>query len=264
MTNGILNQIIAEKKKEVAAAKQQVPLNRLIEMLMDLPPKRPFFDRLQDGDRNAINIIAEIKRASPSAGPIRPKLDAAEWAIKYESGGATALSVLTDRQFFNGNPSDINAAKNATNLPLLRKDFIVSSYQIYESAILGADAILLIVRVLSESHLRAYLQLADAIGLDALVEIHTTEDLAKAKRAGARLIGINNRDLTSFHTDTHRAVELVNQLSPNQVPVAASGIQSRMHILAGIDAGIRNFLIGEHLVRSDDPVKCLKALKGIT
>jgi len=257
----ILDTIAEAKKEEVAIARRKRPLNDLIRQVGNRPPQRPFFGRLQKNDGTP-HIIAEIKRASPSAGIIRGNLDAADQASRYEAGGAAAVSVLTDHRFFQGNPADLTAARTACALPILRKDFIISAYQVYESAVLGADAILLIVRMLSERQLADYLHLARSVGMDALVEIHTEADLLIARRSGARLIGINNRDLATFQTDTKRAIDLVRRLSPNQLPVAASGIHGRNGIEAGLKAGIHHFLIGEHLVRSTDPAACLQDLRG--
>ncbi len=262
MGHTILDTIAAAKKEEVAVAALQRPLQELVRRAAKAPPPRPFFQRLRHHGAGQVNIIAEIKRTSPSAGIIRQDLNAAQQAARYEAGGAAAVSVLTDRRFFKGDPADLAAAKNACALPVLRKDFILSAYQVYESVVYGADAILLIVRMLSQRQLTDYLQLAESLGLDTLVEIHRKADLDTACRAGARLIGINNRDLSTFQTDTKRAVDLVRRLSTDQVPVAASGIHGRDDIEAGLKAGIHNFLIGEHLVRSEDPVACLKELRG--
>lgn len=262
MTTTILEQIATAKREAVAAAKKNRPLAQLQQMVDPASSRRSLIKRLKNGSPSNTNIIAEIKRASPSAGPLRPELDASEWAAHYESGGAAAISVLTDQHYFNGSPDDVAAVKKVSALPVLRKDFIVSSYQIYESAVMGADAVLLIVRILSLSQIKEYLDLSRSLDLDALVEIHTIDDLEIAKRANACLIGINNRDLASFHTDTQRAVSLVKRLTPDQIPVAASGIQNREHVLAAMEAGIYNFLIGETLVRSNDPAKHLQTLRG--
>jgi indole-3-glycerol phosphate synthase len=262
MRPNILDTIAAAKKDEIAVAKRKRPLNRLIRQAEKMPPTRPFTDRLNHCGNGRVRIIAEIKRASPSAGIIRENLDAATQAAQYAAGGAAAVSVLTDHRFFRGDPADMAAAKAACPLPILRKDFIISTYQVYESRVDGADAILLIVRMLPERQLTGLLQLAGTIGLDALVEIHTQADLDIARRSGARLIGINNRDLSSFQTDTRRAVDLIHHLVPGQIPVAASGIHGRDDIEAGLKAGIHNFLIGEHLVRSEDPAARLRKLRG--
>jgi indole-3-glycerol phosphate synthase len=209
-----------------------------------------------------INIIAEIKRASPSKGPIRPDLRIDSQAKAYENGGAAAISILTDRRYFQGNPKDFEQVRTVTDLPILRKDFVISSYQLYESVVMGADAVLLIVRALPEELLKECLGLCREIALDALVEIHTEPELEKATRAGARLIGINNRDLASFQTDLQNSVRLVGKLVPGQVAVAESGIGSRGDVEKLTAAGIWNFLIGESLVRAAEPERLLRQLLG--
>jgi indole-3-glycerol phosphate synthase len=221
---------------------------------------RPFFKRLERPGPGGANIIAEIKRASPSKGPIRPDLNAADYARAYEKGGAACLSVLTDRDHFMGTEEDLIQARMATTLPVLRKDFTISSYQIYESAAIGADAVLLIVRILSRNQLRSYLTLCGELQLDALVEVHTLQDVETALWAEAKLIGINNRNLNTFETNTETAVQVAEQLSKDQIPVAASGIKTREDISRARKAGIHNFLIGESLVRATDPAAFLYAL----
>lgn len=260
----ILDQIVAQKKEIVASAQKESPLSLLTQRICQRSDRRGFLARLQQPGPSGVNIIAEIKRASPSKGPICPTLNAAEIARAYEAGGAACLSVLTDTPFFMGRHQDLIDARAACSLPVLRKEFIVSSYQIYESAAMGADAVLLIVRILSEDQLLSYLSLCDELNLDALVEIHTEADLAIAGKSGARLIGINNRNLGSFHTDTGTARRMADQLQKGQIPVAASGIKTRQDITETLHSGIWNFLIGETLVRSADPCRCLKALQGMT
>ncbi|MBS3779707.1 MAG: indole-3-glycerol-phosphate synthase, partial [Desulfovermiculus sp.] len=192
-------------------------------------------------------------RASPSKGDICRDLDPAALARSYERGGAAALSVLTDEAFFKGGPADLQAARNACSLPVLRKDFIISEYQIYESAAWGADAVLLIVRILSANQLAEFLALSAELGLDALVEVHTASEVDSAIKASANLIGINNRNLASFDTDLQTAVSLIGKLEPHQMAVAASGISSRQDIEQNLKAGISRFLIGESLVRAENP-----------
>ena len=255
----ILNTIIEHKKSEVAAAKMWLPMERLRPMAQRDRKRRPFKQNLC---RPGVNIIAEIKRASPSKGTIRADLDPARYAAAYEGGGAAALSVLTDQAFFRGSIKDLQTARGATVLPVLRKDFTIDPYQIYESAAMGADAVLLIVRILSKEQLSQYLALSRELGLDALVEINSEEDLEAAAEAGADLIGINNRNLQSFDTDIGTAARLARLLSPDQVPVAASGISSREDIEKTLETGIHNFLIGESLVRAEDPVQFLQTLLG--
>jgi indole-3-glycerol phosphate synthase len=256
----ILDKIVEQKKEMVAAARAKTPQALLEKRCQNRLDHRPFFKRLQTPGPGGANIIAEIKRASPSKGPIRPALNAADYARSYERGGAVCLSVLTDKDYFMGTDEDLIQARMASTLPVLRKDFTISSYQLYESAAMGADAVLLIVRILSRDQLRSYLALCDELQLAALVEVHTEKDVERAIWADAKLVGINNRNLNSFETNTGTAIHLVRQLSKHQLAVAASGIKTRQDINKAREAGIHNFLIGESLVRADDPTLFLRSL----
>jgi indole-3-glycerol phosphate synthase len=222
--------------------------------------RRPFIKPMENIEADTIHIIAEIKRASPSKGLIKPDLVVSDYAASYERGGASAISVLTEDHWFKGSIKDLTDAREATTLPVLRKDFTISTYQIFESAVIGADAILLIVRILSETQLKDYLDLCAELNLDALVEIHSSDDIQKMKSTGARLIGINNRNLKSFDTDIETAIDLVAGLAPGQIPVAASGIQTKDDIEKTRAAGISHFLIGESIVRSTDPAGFIQSL----
>jgi indole-3-glycerol phosphate synthase len=258
----ILQQIVTHKKSEIAEAKKRLPENKLREQVLVRRERRPFFRCLEMHQTAGINIIAEIKRASPSKGMIRANLDVAKYSSDYELGGARALSVLTDSRFFKGSVKDLIKARKNTSLPVLRKDFIISSYQIYESLALGADAVLLIVRILSSQQLKDYLHLCAKIGMDVLVETYSKEEIETATMAGARLIGINNRNLSSFETDVQNAVRLASRLTPDQIAVAESGMKSREDIEKLMDAGIFNFLIGESLVRAPDTQAFMRTLLG--
>ncbi len=262
MTSHILDAIIAQKHIEIAELLQKTPEKELIAQAKRPGEHRPFLEKLSRPGQTGVNIIAEIKRASPSKGMLRSDLDPAALARSYESGGAACLSVLTDRQFFQGSPQDLPAARAATQLPVLRKDFLISAPQIYESCILGADAVLLIARILSENQLGELLDLCQMLGMDALVEVHSEPDVASAIRSGAKLIGINNRNLQTFHTDIATSAKLISLLAPGQIPVAASGIQNRQDIERLLNSGIFNFLIGESLVKADHPEAFLRALMG--
>jgi indole-3-glycerol phosphate synthase len=257
----ILTRIVEHKHEEVAQARKHVPENRLWEMAeQGQGERRGFFNRLEKPGPSGTNIIAEIKRASPSKGPICPDLDPGAYASEYEKGGAAALSVLTDKDFFQGSFDDLKAARSAVSLPVLRKDFIILPYQIYESAVLGADAILLIVRILDLEQLQDYLDLAASLNLDVLTEVHSAAELETSIRAGARLVGINNRNLSSFETNIQRAASLAALFGPDQIPVAESGIKNRDDIEALKDAGFHNFLIGESIVRAPDPAGFIRSL----
>jgi indole-3-glycerol phosphate synthase len=260
MADDILNQIVIHKKQEIKAAKRLRPEASLRSELTPIKSRRSFYDRLATSNPRGINIIAEIKRASPSRGLIRPNLNPALYAREYESGGAAALSVLTDQDFFKGSVDDLKAARRAASLPVLRKDFIISAYQIYETAVIGADAVLLIAAILSQQQLQDYLALCRELGLDALAEIHDENEHQKVTRAGARLVGVNNRNLKTFHTDIGTSISMAARLAKDQVGVAESGIRTPADIDAVRQAGIYNFLIGESLVRADSPRLFLQLL----
>lgn len=258
----ILARIVAHKKQRIAAAKRRRPLSAVRRAAEAPRKRRPFAAVLARPGVDGANIIAEIKRASPSKGVIRADLSAAAGAADYAAGGAAALSVLTDQRFFQGSMDDLVQARQSTSLPVLRKDFLISQYQLYQSAAAGADAVLLIVRILSLQQLKDYLSICSALSLDALVEVYSPDDLEIAQTAGAALIGINNRNLRSFDTDLKNAAQIADRLESWQVAVAASGISRRNDIENTLSAGIWNFLIGESLVRSNDPRAQLRRLLG--
>lgn len=260
MGNDFLKIILKDKRVEVEYLKKRVPEKELMDKAMLIQHRHSFFQKIKAPGPSGINIIAEIKRASPSKGVILNNLDPALYALAYENGGAAAISVLTDKIHFNGSADDLKKVKEVSSLPVLRKDFLISSYQIYESLVMGADAVLLIVRILSKNQIKDYLNLCDELKIDALVEIYSEDDLEIASEAGAKLIGINNRNLSSFETNIENAIRLASLLSPNQIPVAASGIQNREDIVKIKSYGIRNFLVGESLVRAKNPLNFLKLL----
>ena len=256
----ILTRIVARKKEEIETARRRKPMDRVREEAAHRGHGRPFYDTLKAPGRHGANIIAEIKRASPSKGPLCIDLDPVSLARAYAAGGAAALSVLTDRDFFQGRPEDLIAARKAVDLPVLRKDFLICDYQLYESCAMGADAVLLICRILSPSQLADLLALSLALGMDALVEIHTAGDLEMALASDARLIGINNRNLATFDTDIGTAMAMAKRLSPGQIPVAASGIATREDVQANLAQGVFNLLVGESLVRAANPTARLASL----
>jgi indole-3-glycerol phosphate synthase len=260
MGKDFLNTIVQAKKEEISTARRKVSETLLRENANRAVTRRPFFKSLATPGPRGINIIAEVKRASPSKGAIRLDLNPATCTLAYEKGGACAISVLTDEAFFKGSLEDLKTARENTSLPVLRKEFIISSYQIYESAAAQADAVLLIVRILEKQQLKDYLDLCTELGMDALVEIHSEEEIENTTFAGAKLIGINNRDLSSFDTHIGRATAIASLLEPGQVPVAASGMKTREDIQHTKEAGIFNFLIGESLVRADDTQGFLASL----
>ena len=213
--------------------------------------------RVQQGETA---VIAEIKRASPSKGVIRKNFNPAQLAQQYEQGGATCLSVLTDVDFFQGSNAFLGEARDACGLPVLRKDFIVDPYQIYEARTIGADCILLIVAALDELQLVDYSNLAQDLGMDVLIEVHDMDELEKALQTDAQLIGINNRNLRTFEVTTQTSIDLKAQIPDDRIAVSESGISSAADIRLLKEHGIRSFLIGEHFMRESDPGRALKSL----
>ncbi len=257
----ILDEIVASKKEEVAHLEQRVPVAQLQAYIATTAWRgRGFYDRMHQPGPGGANIIAEVKRASPSKGDICADLQAASCAKAYASGGAAAISVLTDAPYFKGSLADLRQVRAAVTLPILRKEFIICDYQVYESRAAGADAILLIARILSSQQLKDLLALAHELDMDALVEIHSEKDYHAAHLAGARLIGINNRNLATFDTDIQTALHLTQLLQPQEVPVAASGINNREDIEKNLQSGIFNFLVGESIVRSDNRPEFIRRL----
>lgn len=240
-----LEEILELKKKRVEAAKLQSPIQTI-------ETKRPLhLLRSNLADPNKIHIIAEIKRASPSKGIINDKIDVTEVAQMYQCGGATAISVLTEEDKFCGSLDDLKLARSVVEIPILRKDFVYDEFQIYEAKAVGADVILLIVAMLDDDKLLQLRQLAeDELGLDALVEVHTREELDRAIKIGATLIGVNNRDLHSFKVSLDVSRELIKFAPKDTLMIAESGLVSREDILELKDLGYRGFLIGETLMRS--------------
>lgn len=241
----ILDTIVARKKQEVAALKQQ----GLPEKQTNIAPPRGFIRALlaQPG----VAIIAEIKKASPSKGVIRPDFDPLRIARSYSEGGAQALSILTDVDFFQGSASYIPLVRAAVELPVLRKDFVIDPIQIMEAALLGADAVLLIAAILELEQLRDFQALAQSLGMDVLVEVHDEKELQSALEANSKLIGINNRNLQDFTVDLETTFRL-KSLVPAEIPVVSeSGIKSAADMRRLREAGVNATLIGESLMRSD-------------
>jgi len=262
MTTDILSKIVKQKEQEISKARCILSEKKLAALAADRSDFRPFFDVLKEPDAGGVNLIAEVKRASPSKGDICADLNAPIAAAAFEKGGASAVSVLTDFCFFKGSLEDLKAARAACSLPVMRKEFIVSRYQVYEACVAGADAILLIARILTPDKLAQLYDLCRKLRMDALVEIHTFEEARWVADSDVRLIGINNRNLSTFETDIDIAMELASQLAPGQVPVAASGISRPEDIRKNLDAGIFNFLVGESIVRSGNSVQFIQALRA--
>ena len=260
----ILETIVAHKLIEVAARKAALPLAQLLAQLAEAPRPRDFLAALLSPVRPVPRVIAEIKRRSPSKGELRPGLDPVELAHTYEQNGASAISVLTDGHFFGGSLDDLRRVRAATTLPLLRKDFVIEPYQIYEARVAGADAILLIAAILAPEQIADYSHLAADLGMAALVEVHNRAELTSALAANANLIGINNRDLHTFNVtlDTTRALR---PLIPSGVAVVSeSGIYTQADRDSLRDMGIDALLVGESLLVSDDIARATRLICGIS
>ncbi len=235
------------------------PLGDLVELADRTAPPRDFAGALRGG---GLSCIAEIKRRSPSRGDLSPDLQPDEVAKEYLAGGAACLSVLTDAEFFGGSPADLAAAREASGLPVLRKDFTVQEADVAEARLMGADAVLLIVAVLDDPVLRACAALAEDLGLAALVEVHDEGELDRALAAGSRLVGVNQRDLRTFEVDHDRACAMAARIPAGVVAVAESGIRDGGDARRLADAGYDAVLVGETLVRSGDRVARLHELVG--
>ena len=252
----ILARIVARKREELLAA-QQTPASLRQAGEAGRTGRRDFAAALR---KQRPAVISEIKKASPSRGILMQDFRPAALAIQYEQGGAAALSVLTDRDFFQGSLLDLGAARAATQLPVVRKDFTVSEYQILEAAAHGADAILLIVAILDESRLRAFRELASELGMAALVEVHDAVELATAVASGAAIIGVNNRDLRTFQVSLETSLSLAADMPAGVTKVSESGIFSAADVHRLMAAGFDAFLVGEHLVKSASPTIALRDL----
>ncbi len=260
MTGTILDKIIAAKRVRIEEAKRSTSLEKL-RMLTDTR-QNVASGRFQNAltDTARLNVIAEFKRASPSKGVIRDDRDPVQTALAYKAGGAAAISVLTEEDFFRGSLDDLCAVRSAVEIPVLRKDFLFDAYQIYESALIGADAILLIVAALSQSELEDLHSLAVSVGLAVLVEVHDKEELRRAAEIDAKLIGVNNRNLKTFEVTIDVSRELIGEKPERALMIAESGLRSRSELQELSNLGFSGFLIGETLMRSGDPERELRNL----
>ncbi len=259
-TGTILDRIVADKRVEIATAREQISLRELEAQVAAAPPPRDFFAALS-GD-GPIRLIAEIKKASPSKGVIRPNFNPTEIARIYADHGAACLSVLTDRPYFQGSLEYLRQVRQAVDLPLLRKDFILDPYQLWEARAAGADAVLLIAECLDDCQLRSLHNQALELELCPLVELYEPENLPRVLEAGARLIGVNNRNLRTFEVDFDHVLRLRQQLPPECLVVAESGISTRADVERLEAAGIDAMLVGESLMRQDDLGEAVDRLLG--
>ncbi len=262
-TPDVLRRILRRKAEEVVERAEARPLRELSAAAADLPPARGFEDALaRRVARGEAGVIAELKRGSPSRGVIRADYDPAALAVDYQRHGAACLSVLTDRDFFQGDDSHLQAVREAVDLPVLRKDFTVDAYQVYEARTLGADCILLIAAALGDAQLDELHALAVELGMDALIEVHDAEELARARRLGPALVGVNNRDLRTFVTDLATSEALAEAIPEGALAVSESGIHSSDDVARLRAAGIHAFLVGEALMAAPSPGARLPGLFG--
>jgi indole-3-glycerol phosphate synthase len=256
----MLEQLLESARAGVERRREQRPLSELESALPRGREGRPFDEALT---RPGLSVIAEFKRRSPSAGEIRPGATPAEIAGAYEAGGAAALSVLTDEEHFGGSYEDLRAAREACELPILQKDFVVDPYQLYEATANGADAILLIVAALSDEDLSSLFETAGDLDLDAVVEVHDEQELERALNVDADVIGINNRNLDDFSVDVKRTFELITDVPAGKTVVSESGIADRETLEELERVGVDAVLIGEALMRADDPEAKVRELSTV-
>lgn len=254
-----LQKIVQSKKEQIEENKKKNPLEKLQELIEGTEPCRDWKGALKKG-ADGLKIIAEIKRASPSRGDIARDIVPEAIALEYEQNGAVALSVLTDPPFFHGSLADLEKIKDVVKLPVLRKDFIIDPYQVYESRVCGADAILLIMTLLTEGDAKELLELARSLGLSLLTEVHSEEELERAVQIGAEIIGINNRDLKTFTVDRQTTLRLLPSVPKGKIVVSESGFYERGELLEFRKRGVDAFLIGEALMTSGSPGKKLAEL----
>ena len=258
----ILQRILVRKREEIIEQKSIQPLASIQALLAENPPPLRGFASALFGrvNHNHFGIIAEIKRASPSKGVLRNDVTPAALARSYENNGATCLSVLTDKDFFQGSIADLITARNACHLPVLRKDFIIDSYQVYQTRAIGADAVLLIAACLDDNELRELITLARALELDVLLEVHDEFELERVLKFEPNLIGINNRDLRTFIIDVNTTLNLIYKIPRKCLLITESGIRNKTDVELMLKFGVRGFLVGEALMSALEPGKQLKEL----
>jgi indole-3-glycerol phosphate synthase len=253
----VLSTIIAARRHRIEELRASTNLENLRQVAGERPERRDFSGAIAG---EVLSVIAELKRASPSRGLLRPNYRPLGIAESYRQAGASALSVLTEEQFFQGSLNDLTAVREAVCLPVLRKDFIIDEYQAYESVAAGADAILLIVAALEDEDLRHFIELSERLQVAALVEVHTAEELERAANAGARIIGVNNRNLNTLEVSLETSFRLRDKIPSSCLAVSESGIKSGADLEKLAGAGFNAVLIGEHLMLAEDPGKELSRL----
>jgi len=258
-TPDILKRIVARKREEIIESINRMTIERMIELTNFADKTRGFYSALTTKANNSQSaVIAEIKKASPSKGVLCKNFNPIEIAKSYEIGGATCLSVLTDRDFFQGDPQNLIKARSAVSIPVLRKDFIIHPYQVYESRAMGADCILLIVSCLKDEDLKMLSDLAISLTMDVLVEVHDQSELKRALKLNLAMIGINNRNLRSFDVNLQTTIDLLEEIGDDKLVITESGIKSRSDVALMHKHNVYAFLVGEAFMRQSDPGKQLK------
>ncbi len=260
---GFIKQVVEIKLKELSHARSRIPLKTMRKEAEEAVSKASFLHAVKNSGPDDIGIIAEIKKASPSKGIIRADLDSALFAEYYTKAGARAVSVLTESEFFKGSVNDLEIVCNATDLPVLRKDFIVDAYQIYEAKRAGASSVLLITTILSKDQLKDYILLLRELGMEPLVEITSEKEFEIAYYSGAKVVDINNRDLQTLKTDLSVSKRIASILPNDIIPVEASGISSFKDIENSMSSHIYNFLVGESIVKAKDTIAFIRELRNV-
>ena len=258
-TPDILKKIVSRKHEEITDSISRVPLERMIELSSNADKARGFYMALHNKvQKQESGVIAEIKKASPSKGVLREDFDPVEIAKSYESGGASCLSILTDRDFFQGDPLFLIKARAAVKIPVIRKDFIIHPYQVYESRAIGADCILLIASCLDDEELKDLSDLATSLGMDTLIEVHDREELNRALKLNLPLLGINNRNLRNFEVTLQTTIDLLSEIGDDKLVITESGIKTKQDVELMHKNNVFGFLIGETFMRDPDPGHKLK------
>ena len=258
-TPDILKKIVARKQEEISESIKRVPLERMIELSANADSPRGFYKALKiKVDNRESGVIAEIKKASPSKGILREDFEPVEIAQSYESGGASCLSILTDRDFFQGDSLYLIKARAAVSIPVIRKDFIIHPYQVYESRAIGADCILLIASCLDDDELKNLSDIATSLGMDSLIEVHDYEEMKRALKLDLPLLGINNRNLRNFEVTLQTTIDLLSQISDDKLVITESGIKNKQDVELMHRHNVFSFLIGEAFMRESNPGQKLK------
>lgn len=261
--SNVLDKICTDKKGHVALKKTQQSLNDLEILVKEQLPARVFINALRNPVQDNVALIAEVKKASPSKGLIRSNFNPVEIAQTYKESGATCLSVLTDEPYFQGHDDYFTAIREVVSLPILRKDFMIDPYQIYESRVLGADCVLLIMACLSDDQAAEFYSLSTALGMDTLFEVHDEKELERALKLEPKMLGVNNRNLKTLNVDLQTGLNLAKNIPSDILKVAESGIYNSDHIQQFLNAGFNAFLVGESLMREDDIAAAVQNLIAV-